>query len=302
MSDLMVNNAMPIMIGLGAAFLACLGLIVFGWFQWRRETNQRLAALSAAQTPTTPMVAPTIEPLVAAATIVPTETATPATPQATAPVVEQAAMPLPAAEAPSTAPLLMADALRLLRDPDSGKLMIEIGGQVFASARDVRRPEHQRLLLGSARDLLIFLGQSRAAAALPAGPAPTETSAETPILPVTPAPAAPLTASAAAQASSTAALRMPSMNPFQQFKVMKAMNATPEAPELTIAQQIDNLLQDLAAVSPLAGHGLRVAGSPDGLVSFELDGHTYGDIDSVPNPAARDLLRAAVKRWEAQAG
>ncbi len=303
MSDLMVNNAMPIMIGLGVAFLACLGLIVFGWFQWRKETNQRLAALSASQTPTTAPAPPAIEPVVAAAMIAPTETAAPVLPEAAAPIVVQvAATPVPVAEAPIAAPQLTADALRLLRDPASGKLMIEIGGQVFASAREVRRPEHQRLLLGSTRDLLIFLGQSRAAAALPAGPAPTETSAETPILPVAPTPAAPLTASPAPAPSSSAALRMPSMNPFQQLKVMKEMNAAPEAPELTIAQQIDNLLQDLAAVSPLAGHGLRVAGSPDGLVSFELDGHTYADIDSVPNPAARDLLRAAVKRWEAQAG
>ncbi len=295
MSDLMVNNALPILIGLVTAFLACIGLIVFGWFQWRKETNQRLSSMNAA-----PAAAPTPEP-VAALPDVAIRLETPAA----APVQAPAPTALPETSAPGT-PQPMADAIRLLRDADTGKLLVEIGGQVFGSAREVRRPEHQRLLLGSTRDLLVFLGQTRAAAALPAGPAPSETTAdEAPPLPTSaPAPThtSPVSARPAAQAAQAAGtLRLPSMNPFQQMKVVKELNAAPEAPELTIAQQIDNLLQDLTAVSPLAGHGLRVAGSPDGLVSFELDGQSYPDIDSVPNPAARDLLRAAVKRWEAQA-
>ncbi len=300
MSDLMVNNALPILIGLGTAFLACIGLIIFGWFQWRKETNQRLASMNAA-----PAVAPTPEP-VATLPDVAVSLETPAA----APIQAPASIALPEAPAPVAAPGTpqpMADALRLLRDADTGKLLVEIGGQVFGSAREVRRPEHQRLLLGSTRDLLIFLGQTKAAAALPAGPAPSETAAgDAPPLPTSapvPAHTAPVNARPAAQvAQATGTLRLPSMNPFQQMKVVKELNAAAEAPELTIAQQIDNLLQDLTAVSQLAGHGLRVAGSPDGLVSFELDGQSYPDIDSVPNPAARDLLRAAVKRWEAQAG
>ena len=304
MSDLMVNNATPILIGLGVAFVVCLGLIVFGWFQWRKETNQRLAAMSTSPTAPAPTPqTPTPTPTEAVAVVAPAALSA-APPTAVEPVsVPEAPDPDVAAGAQALTP----DALRLLRDPATGKLMVEIGGQVFSTAREVRRPELQRLLLGSTRDLLVFLGQTRAAAALPAGPAPTETSSTEGIpadasLPAA-APTLPVVARPATSGlQATGAIRLPSMNPFQQLKVVKELNATPEAPELTIAQQIDNLLQDLTAVSPLAGHGLRVAGSPDGLVSFELDGHSYPDIDSVPNPMARDLLRAAVKRWEAQAG
>lgn len=296
MSDFMVNNAMPILIGLGVAFVACLGLIVFGWFQWQRETNRKLAAFRAAPTDTTNAgvePAAPVAPIAAPVAVTPVvETSQPeslSVPVATAPTMA------PPATADAATPTALLDALQLLRDPATGQLLVGIGSDVYASARDVRRPEHQRLLLGSARDLLIFLGQTRAAAALPAGPAPTADidAASAPIQPVTvlrpnPAPAE--------------KLHIPSMNPFQQLKVIKQLAATPETPELTIAQQIDNLLQDLTAVSALTGRGLRVAGTPDGLVSFELDGASYSDIDAVPDPAARDLLRSAVKRWEAQAG
>lgn len=305
MADVMVNNAMPIMIGLGVALVLCLGLIVLGWVMWRKETDRKLTALSSTSSePATPAslpiapvsASPTADvaaPVIAIPPVVPV-TAPPALPESAGLIAEPVAA-LPDAVSPSSA--LSLDALQLLRDPATGQLSVSIGSDVYASARDVRRPEHQRLLLGSTRDLLIFLGQTRAAAALPAGPASTANSETVPAStqsgPVSrPAPAP----------TETGSLRLPSMNPFQQFKVVKQLNAMPEAPELTIAQQIDNLLQDLTAVSPLTGRGLRVAGSPSGLVSFEFDGASYSDIDAVPDPAARDLLRAAVKRWEAQAG
>lgn len=297
MADLMVNNAMPILIGLGVAFVLCLGLIVLGWSMWRKETDRKLAALSptASETPATadalgmsvptPPIADVAAPVAAAQPAAPISVAS-SLPEAPSAVVESAEAALPA---------YSLDALQLLRDPATGQLRVGIGSDVYASARDVQRPEHQRLLLGSTRDLLIFLGQTRAAAALPAGPAPTASGEPDPVA------AQPLTVARPAPAP-TGAMRLPSMNPFQQYKVVKQLNAVPEAPELTIAQQIDNLLQDLTAVSPLAGRGLRVAGSPEGLVSFEIDGASYSDIDSVPDAGARDLLRAAVKRWEAQAG
>ncbi len=295
MADLMVNNAMPILIGLGVAFVLCLALIVIGWSMWRRETDRKLAALS----PTTSEAPPMADALALSVATLPTpDVAAPMT--AAQPAEDIPAAPsLPEAshtvvETPDAAPASSAyslDALQLLRDPATGQLRVGIGSDVYASARDVRRPEHQRLLLGSTRDLLIFLGQTRAAAALPAGPAPTVSGEPGPV------PAQPISVVRPAPApAATGAMRLPSMNPFQQYKVVKQLNAVPEAPELTIAQQIDNLLQDLTAVSPLAGRGLRVAGSPEGLVSFELDGASYSDIDSVPDAGARDLLRAAVKQ------
>ena len=299
MADLMVNNAMPILIGLGVALVLCLGLIVFGWSMWRKETDRKLAALSS-PTPEAPPMADSPEAAVSALptsdALAPVIAAPPIASASAAPSlpeVTQAAVEAP--DAAAAPPAYSLDALQLLRDPATGQLRVGIGTDVYASARDVRRPEHQRLLLGSTRDLLIFLGQTRAAAALPAGPAPT-VSGETGTVP-----AQPISVVRPATAP-TGAMRLPSMNPFQQYKVVKQLNAVPEAPELTIAQQIDNLLQDLTAVSPLTGRGLRVAGSPGGLVSFEFDGASYSDIDAVPDPAARDLLRAAVKRWEAQAG
>lgn len=299
MADLMVNNAMPILIGLGVALVLCLGLIVFGWSMWRKETDRKLAALSS-PTPEAPPMADSPEAAVSALpapdALAPVIAAPPIASVSAAPSlpeVTQAAVEAP--DAAAAPPAYSLDALQLLRDPATGQLRVGIGTDVYASARDVRRPEHQRLLLGSTRDLLIFLGQTRAAAALPAGPAPT-VSGETGTVP-----AQPISVVRPATAP-TGAMRLPSMNPFQQYKVVKQLNAVPEAPELTIAQQIDNLLQDLTAVSQLAGRGLRVAGSPEGLVTFELDGASYSDIDSVPDAGARDLLRAAVKRWEAQAG
>ncbi len=302
MADLMVNNAMPIMIGLGVALVLCLGLIVLGWVMWRKETDRKLTALSTTSSelaafddlPVAPVPASPTADVAATVIAVPPVAASPAPTDSAGPIAETAAA-LPDAASPSST--LSLDALQLLRDPATGQLRVGIGSDVYASARDVRRPEHQRLLLGSTRDLLIFLGQTRAAAALPAGPASTANS-ETLPAPTQPGPVSrPAPAPAA-----TGSLRLPSMNPFQQFKVVKQLNAVPEAPDLTIAQQIDNLLQDLTAVSPLTGRGLRVAGLPGGLVSFEFDGASYSDIDAVPDPAARDLLRAAVKRWEAQAG
>ena len=94
------DYAVLIVIGLGVAFVACLGLIVFGWFQWQRETNRKLAAFHAASTdtpavgvdPTAP-AAPIAAPVAVTPVVATSQAASAFLPIATAPIASSRRRP-----------------------------------------------------------------------------------------------------------------------------------------------------------------------------------------------------------------
>jgi hypothetical protein len=195
--------------------------------------------------------------------------------------------------------------LRVLRDNLTGRLVIEIGGRRFGQVTDVDDPAVYQALLTILRDLQDFAGVEGAPLAAPAPaalPAAERSSLPTPApkLPERAAPAATPPARPPAPAGPAKPLPPPSMNPFKQMQVLRELNKIPETPSLTIAEQIDEVLQARLLGTPLAQRGIRMRPSPRGEAIFELEGESYKTVDEVPDAEVRDLIRSAIAAWESK--
>jgi hypothetical protein len=201
------------------------------------------------------------------------------------------------------------EVLRVLRDNLTGRLLIEIAGQRFASLRDLQDPTLYQGLVTTLRDLYAFAGDASAPgedvreAATPAilpdpglSPMPPMPHASAPLGgPSTSTPAAARPAGTNAEARP---LPAPSMNPFKQMQVLRDLAKNPPPPPKSIAEQIDEVLQSKLAGTPLLQRGLRMRPGPRGEAIFDLDGTSYPAVDEVPDAEVRDVIRAAIAEWE----
>lgn len=99
--------------------------------------------------------------------------------------------------------------------------------------------------------------------------------------------------------SSDAKPRPPSFNPMDIFS--RAIQADVKAPApkpLSIAAQVDEILQEMLVASPLSERSIRLVETPEGglMVTVGLD--RYDGIDGVPDDEIRSLIRKAVAEWE----
>jgi hypothetical protein len=218
-----------------------------------------------------------------------------AKPAAKAP--EAAAAPPAPLAAPTSSIAARADngareVLRVLRDPISEALLVEVAGQRYQQMGDIRLSSVREGLLNTLRDLEAFAGGA------PTTPPPvmvvhTPTPEPTPVRPS-------ITNVGAAKAGQvgTAPLLAPSMNPFKQMLVLRDLAKTQLPPMKTIAEQIDEILQEKLVASPHAQRGVKVHTGPKGNALFRADGEDYDAVDSVPDEGIRALIRAAVAEWE----
>lgn len=275
--DFSLGESAPLLMGiLGVALILLIVLFVVGLRMWQTESAARLAPATPAgkSEPAPTMTAP----LIAAAA--------PAIDQPAAATIEVVAVPAsPSAPSPADGVI---DQLRLLRVEANGALMIEIGGQRYQHPREVRDASHQKILLAALKDFYKFMGQAGLAEKVP--------DQLTPPPPPPSAPAALTLEEIRAEAHRP--LRAPSMNPFQQYKVMREITAVPDIPVLSIAEQIDQVLQANIAASAWVQRGLHVQASPTGEVRFMLDGQSHASLDEVPDPEARMLLQTAIQTWD----
>lgn len=70
----------------------------------------------------------------------------------------------------------------------------------------------------------------------------------------------------------------------------------PEA--LTLARQIDAILQQRLAGTPLTARGIRIRDLLSGGVEFVVDGKSYGTVEEIPDPQVQTVIRAAIAAWE----
>lgn len=279
MMDFNLGEGAPLLMGiLGLVLIGLIALFVVGLRMWQRESAAKLPAASAPVLPEPP----------------PTPDAPPAAPAppALSPAVTTVAV---AAVAPGAPADDVIEQLRLLRDVATGSLLIEIRGQRYAHPRDVREGTHQKILVASLKDFYRFMGQASLAdkIAEPVGPGAITPRATTPLQPLS----APKTLDEI-RAEAQRPLRTPSMNPFEQYKVMREITAVPDLPVLSIAEQIDQVLQASIAGGPWVLRGLHVQSSPAGDVRFMLDGHAYGSLDELTDADARAVLQAAIQTWD----
>lgn len=72
----------------------------------------------------------------------------------------------------------------------------------------------------------------------------------------------------------------------------------PAAAPLSIVAQIDQILQDRLAGTPLAGKGIQLQESPEGGVIVSVGLQRFEGIDAIPDPQVKAAIRQAVEAWE----
>ena len=72
----------------------------------------------------------------------------------------------------------------------------------------------------------------------------------------------------------------------------------PAAPANSIVSQIDSILQEQLAGTPLEERGIFLTQSPEGGVTVYVGLTRYSGIDDVPDPEIKAAIRAAIAEWE----
>lgn len=98
----------------------------------------------------------------------------------------------------------------------------------------------------------------------------------------------------------------PTMRPSTQTQVKPAVakensaakDDRPSAPANSIVGQIDAILQEHLAGTPLEERGVFLAQSPEGGVNVYVGLTRYMGIDDVPDPEIKAAIRAAISEWE----
>ncbi len=262
---------------LGAAIgLAMIGLALY---MIRTEKEKAQKSTESAKTPAQADSAPA--------------PASPAAPTPTLALSEAEGPPHTHAKRPTSQfdpPML--ELARLLRAPD-GTLVVEADGKRYSHRFDIADANVGRRLLGALDEFQKFLRTDQ-----PRPASPFAASAASPSL--TPTPPHPHTAPRppAIQDAAQRPLIKPSMNPLEQIRILREMEKQPEIKAKPFLEEIDELIQEKVAATPLAGRGLKVAASSTGLAVFWIDGHAYEGIDQLPDAAVRAFVQEVIREWE----
>lgn len=202
--------------------------------------------------------------------------------------------PAPAATAPET---ITVDDPGLLRIKDeNGSYVLDLDGRRVKPA--LLSPDQRRRLIDLLNIMRPWLeGRSEPAAApassarptVPPPPMTTPTTLEERLQAIgsPPPPSRPAPVSPASSPPQTAS-RLPTI----------AKEERPSAPANSIVSQIDAILQEHLAGTPLEERGIFLRQSPEGSVNVYVGLTRYSGIDDVPDPAIKSAIRAAIAEWE----
>lgn len=186
---------------------------------------------------------------------------------------------------------------RLWRE-EKGRLLLEYEGKSLVTTSTLL-PEQRKRLETILRELIVWLGL------VPASAATTPTA--TPAVPPKPAPVTPST-TLVARAAAAETLVSPAADALKPAKLVEGMtvglanvlNPAPvkrQAPK-TIVEQINDVVQELLAESPLAGQRIYLTEDLRRGVIVWAQGQSYEGIDSVPAGEVKDFLKRSVAEWE----
>ncbi len=219
--------------------------------------------------------------------------------------------------------------LRFLKHPQTGRLVIEVAGQQYHKLTDIDDREVGQYILELAAHLLAFTNGVVAtdvgvkSVYLPkVGPTPaplvkftpitqlpdpddvappeTETE-EAPSEPLVPPP--PPEAEAAFLASLQAQPPRPEPAPPQRRGIFgrpaKPAEEPVLMPQFNLADEINKIVQARLVSSPLTNVAkIEILSDLSGGIRINVDGHIYSSPDDVPDPEAKELIKAAIKQWE----
>jgi hypothetical protein len=224
-----------------------------------------------------------------------------------APIQVAAAENIPASSAiepPALAPSTrQGEVMRVLRDPESSRVYIEVGGRRYEHIREIEDAQVGRRVLWAIADLIRFTGgmatnpravhsatQEVAWDEEPRRDTPAKRAAWSPPAPV-------LSGTSTSEPGPTNVVQ--TMNAFfrRGFRLTPSTSALPEPG--SFIEQIEEILQarlrDLD--SPLS-HEVHVSAGPEQRLQIRVGSEVYGSLDEVPDPQVRALIQAAVDEWE----
>ncbi len=209
----------------------------------------------------------------------PARAANPPPQPAPAPPPDETSRPLTAAEdeqPPADTPSGdVIELLRVYRDLADGGLIVAIGDRQFRSLAELRSADLARRFEIVMRDL------DSLAHPQPAAPARASQDRETP-------------ADEIAPPHERSMLRQ-----MTRLAMGQPTETPPEKAELSIADQIEDLLQErLREMPQFAGRTIHVRPALSGGVQIEVDGKFYEGVGDVDDEEVHALLMAVVREWE----
>lgn len=225
------------------------------------------------------------------------------------------------ASAPSPSPEPV-ELLRLLRDPKSGQLVIEIAGQRYFKLTDIADRDIGQFVLKLAAHLLAFtngmiatdaglktiynpkVGKAPRPVATKRPSSPPARPVQPPPQPVQPAPVV-SPPSLDAESALLASLQAQSEQPEEKPKARGLFGRVKPDPEpqllpvLNLAEEINNIVQTRLMASPLAATTrIEITSDLGGGIRINVNDHIYTTPDDVPNPEIRQLIKDGIKQWE----
>ncbi len=212
--------------------------------------------------------------------------------------------------------------LRLLRDPHSGQLIVQIGEQRYTKLADIADKKIGQFILKLAAHFLAFTGgmivtnagvknvynpkvstvpepitappvSMLQAATMSQPPAPPKTEATVQPPPPKPSPeiGAPL---------SSLSTPVPEPATSRGLFGRPKPAATPSLlPTINLAKEINEIVQNRLMYSPLASNTkIEISSAIDGGIRINVNGAIYNSPDEVPDVEAKTLIKESIKQWE----
>jgi hypothetical protein len=192
---------------------------------------------------------------------------------------------------------------RLWRERGAGKLVVEMDGRSFLTPEALDATQRERLVT-SARELRAWLGMGLEGVSNPPPAAAPVTTPPPPVMRAAPASTPPAPQPYAVQTPAPAAPLRPAP------VVSNARGVTPlagkpvgkeevvPAPK-SIVMQIEDILQDMIAGTPMETRGIHLTEDPVRGVRVQVGVQFFDGIDAVADPEVKATIRKAVETWEA---
>jgi len=207
--------------------------------------------------------------------------------------------------------------LRLLRDPQTGQLIVAVGNQQYTKLVDVTDKRIGQFILKLAAHLLAFTngvifteGGTKSVDRPKAGPVPvppvtpnvTKDSAPQPAKPAVPkAPPEVEAAFLASLQQQTAPASSPELPKKRGFfgRITEPEAPPPALPGLNLAEEINDIVQTRLRYSPLVNSTkIEITADPGGGIRIQVNDQFFASPDDVTDESARELIKAAIKEWE----
>ena len=216
-------------------------------------------------------------------------------------------------------PMREREIMRVLRDEDTGAIIVEIEGNRYRRLTEIRDGRIGNQVLKTIADLIKFTGGivrgQWAATSVPTS-VPT---GERPPRPQVVEPASPVRAVAVEPPGSDEEeaflLRLregnlqvskappkeaqPSIAGYFARRRKPQADAEPTGAGGTFIDEIEEILQRMISTAPTPpSEAVHVGTGPDGGLQIQVGIRYFSSADEVPDPTIRDLIKAAVKEWE----